>query len=159
MEALEGVSPMFWVFFAVWVIVFLGCIDVLANTFFSDILNPGEGYMDGEVQELSGFIRADGVDIPPVQAVVSEDEYPIADSLGYRSYAWTSSFGNYGVVWAHTGHTNSYYILAHEMAHQVIFKKYPDFEGDQHDFLEFRQWEACLTASSKFHSNLCGMMK
>jgi hypothetical protein len=159
MEALEGLSHWFWIFFVLWCGVFFSILDIGASTFFSDLINPNELYADGEVQELSGFLRSNGVDVPPIQVVVSEDEYPFADVVGYRNYAWTSSFGNYGVIWVRPNHTNSFYIMAHEMAHQAMFSKYPDLEGDHHYMLEFRQWEACLTASSKYHVNLCGMMK
>jgi hypothetical protein len=157
-EALKELSPLSWVFFVLWCGVFFSILDVGADTFFSDLINPNKLYADGEVQELSEFLRSNGVDVPPIRVVVSEDEYPFADVVGYQPYAWTSSFGSYGVIWVRSGHTNSFYMLAHEMAHQVMFSKYPNLEGDQHFMLEFLQWEVCLTASSKYHVNLCGMM-
>ena len=144
------------VLFASFIGTLLLLIEFLAATYFSPLVNPSDTYGDGEVQELSGFLRADGVDVPEI-FLVPTNKTINASAYGLYQYcptAWTMP----GIIWALPEGEHSYYAIGHEMAHQVIFKKYPDFDGDQHDLVEFKQWEICLVASAKFHYNLCSVM-
>jgi len=132
-------------------------VDTCSTTFFS-FPYSGEAYATDEVKELSGFIRSEGVDISPVELELTDKKCAINDSMGLSPCAWTSFYKTSGVIWVRKECSQSYYVIGHEMAHQVIYNKYPDFDGDHHTLLEFRQWEACLVASAKFHYNLCSVM-
>jgi hypothetical protein len=104
------------------------------------------------VQEISGYVAECGIDIPPVDIVVSKDH-----CLGVAGCI--VPFGNHSTIWVKPEEANSNYLIAHEMAHQVLFTTEPGTDMYHHEMLKFHQWEVCLTLSADFDTNLCGMMK
>jgi hypothetical protein len=133
------------------------CSEINTTTYNGNPNIISNEYTDAEVQELSSFIRELGIDIPAIQTTITKQNISALGSDGeeYSPCAWTTSDGK---VFIHPECSDSYCVIGHEMAHQVLFEKYPELTGDHHSLLVFKQWEFCLAASAKFHTNLCKIM-
>ena len=133
-------------------------IDLFFFPFFYVLENP-EGYPERQVEELVQFTGEKGIGINPIQVIRTRESAPAQDGetlFGASSCAWTTfhTGTHERKIWLQPHCENSYQIIAHETAHQVMFAK-GYHEEDHHLMTEFLYWEFCLTTSAKFHTNLC----
>ena len=132
--------------------------DICFSPFFSLSENQ-EGYAERQVEELASFASEKGVELGPIEVIRTQEGAPAQDSetlSGASSCAWATfhTGTQEKQIWLQPQCETSYQTIAHETAHQVMFSKGYYYE-DHHSMPEFLYWEFCLSASAKFHTNLC----
>lgn len=133
-------------------------VDICFSPFFYVSENQ-EDYAERQVGELTLFAGEKGIDISQIEVIRTTESPPAQDSetlSGASSCAWATfhTSTREKQIWLQPQCENSYQTIAHETAHQVMFAKGYYYE-DHHVMPEFLYWEFCLTASAKFHTNLC----